>query len=105
MSPGIAADILCQGIFINRRQPSAEAVGRQSKGVIHICKLIGMKTPYLGTKGHIAVRCNQTARARAYLEKAGIAFREDTAKLAGGILKTIYFTDEIAGFAVHLIGA
>lgn len=64
-----------------------------------------MKTPYLGSKGHIAVRCNQAARARAYLEKAGVTFREDTVRMAGGILKTVYLTEEIAGFAVHLIGA
>lgn len=64
-----------------------------------------MTTPYLGEKGHIAVRCNQVARARAYLEKAGISCREETARVRDGVLQTIYLTEEIAGFAIHLIGA
>ena len=62
-----------------------------------------MKKHYLGTNGHIGIRCNNTARARAYFEKAGFAFREDTVKAVGGQMKTIYFSDEIAGFALHLI--
>ena len=64
-----------------------------------------MTTPYLGEKGHIAVYCNQVERARAYMEKSGIACREDTARTRDGVLQSIYLAEEIAGFAIHLIGA
>ncbi|MDR2104012.1 MAG: bifunctional 4-hydroxy-2-oxoglutarate aldolase/2-dehydro-3-deoxy-phosphogluconate aldolase [Treponema sp.] len=63
-----------------------------------------MKAPYLGRNGHIAVAVNQVARAKAYLEQAGLAFNEDSANPDGkGGISTIYLADEIAGFAVHLI--
>ncbi|MDR3139596.1 MAG: bifunctional 4-hydroxy-2-oxoglutarate aldolase/2-dehydro-3-deoxy-phosphogluconate aldolase [Treponema sp.] len=63
-----------------------------------------MKSPYLGRNGHIAIGVNQTARARACLEQAGLAFNEDSAVPDGkGGLKAIYLADEIAGFAVHLV--
>ncbi len=64
-----------------------------------------MRSPYYGAKGHLGIRCNNAARARAYFEKAGFAFHEESARMVGGTLKTIYFADEIAGFALHLMGA
>lgn len=63
-----------------------------------------MKSPYYGAKGHIGIRCNSAARARAYFEKMGGTFHEESARMAGGMLKTIYFAEEIAGFALHLMG-
>ncbi|MBP7401563.1 MAG: bifunctional 4-hydroxy-2-oxoglutarate aldolase/2-dehydro-3-deoxy-phosphogluconate aldolase [Clostridia bacterium] len=63
-----------------------------------------MKAPYYGTNGHIGIRCNNAARARAYFEKAGFGFREESVRPVGGPLKTVYFSDEIAGFALHLMG-
>ncbi|MGI5965852.1 MULTISPECIES: bifunctional 4-hydroxy-2-oxoglutarate aldolase/2-dehydro-3-deoxy-phosphogluconate aldolase [Anaerotruncus] len=63
-----------------------------------------MKTPYLGKNGHIAIATNHISRAVAYLESRGFAFDESTAKKdAKGNLAAIYFKNEIAGFAVHLV--
>ena len=45
------------------------------------------------------------AAARAELEARGFAFDDTTAKFkADGTLNAIYLTDEICGFAVHLVG-
>ena len=64
-----------------------------------------MKTPYLGKNGHIAIGTPDVAAAKAELEGRGFHFNEDTAKFkADGTLNAIYLTDEIAGFAVHLVG-
>ncbi|MFI3206862.1 MAG: bifunctional 4-hydroxy-2-oxoglutarate aldolase/2-dehydro-3-deoxy-phosphogluconate aldolase [Clostridia bacterium] len=57
-----------------------------------------MKTNYLGKNGHIAIRTNTLPRAVAYFKKHGFEFLEDT---FNG--KAIYFKDEVAGFAVHLL--
>ena len=63
-----------------------------------------MKTPYLGTNGHIAVGTNDMERAVYHLERRGISFDEATAKRdEKGKLKAIYLKDEIGGFAVHLV--
>ena len=50
-----------------------------------------MKTPYRGTMGHIAIGTPDVAAARAKFK-------------ADGRLNAIYLTDEICGFAVHLVG-
>lgn len=61
-----------------------------------------MKTPYLGTNGHIGIFTSSTQRAVAYLRAKGYQFNEDTFKYdARGKLKVAYLRDEIAGFAVH----
>ncbi|MBQ8344415.1 MAG: keto-hydroxyglutarate-aldolase/keto-deoxy-phosphogluconate aldolase, partial [Clostridia bacterium] len=63
-----------------------------------------MHTKYLGTNGHIAMATNFPDRARAYLEKMGIEFNEETAKYdAKGNLTVIYLKEEICGFAIHLV--
>lgn len=63
-----------------------------------------MKTPYLGTNGHIAIQTNYIKRAMYHLEKRGFAFDENTAKYdAKGNLKAIYFKGEFGGFAMHLV--
>jgi 2-dehydro-3-deoxyphosphogluconate aldolase/(4S)-4-hydroxy-2-oxoglutarate aldolase len=62
------------------------------------------RTPCPGAKGHLAIRCNQVERAVAYLKRAGIQARPETAKGAPGRLKAIYLDLELAGFAVHLLG-
>lgn len=62
-----------------------------------------MKKPFRGERGHIAVRTNDAAAARAYLEEKGVAFDESTAGYdEQGRLKVIYTRDDIAGFAFHL---
>ncbi|MCR5520378.1 MAG: bifunctional 4-hydroxy-2-oxoglutarate aldolase/2-dehydro-3-deoxy-phosphogluconate aldolase [Lachnospiraceae bacterium] len=63
-----------------------------------------MKTPYLGAKGHIAIGTTNVERAVFHLTLRGAKFDEDTAKYdLTGRLKAIYMTDEISGFAVHLV--
>lgn len=57
-----------------------------------------MKTPYLGTHGHIAVGTNTLPRAIAYFKSRGYKFREETITD-----KAAYFEGEIAGFAIHLV--
>ena len=62
-----------------------------------------MKTPYLGTKGHIAVGTNHVERAMSYLEAQGVVFDMDTAKYNKGKLIAVYMKEQIGGFAVHLV--
>ncbi|HKM20663.1 MAG TPA: bifunctional 4-hydroxy-2-oxoglutarate aldolase/2-dehydro-3-deoxy-phosphogluconate aldolase [Lachnospiraceae bacterium] len=63
-----------------------------------------MKSPYLGTYGHIAVQTNSVDRAFYHLSKQGYQFNMDTAAYdADGRLKIVYFADEIGGFAIHLV--
>lgn len=64
-----------------------------------------MKQPYLGKNGHIAIGTNNADRAVAYLERQGFAFNRESAKKdAKGKLTAVYLQEEIAGFAVHLVG-
>ena len=64
-----------------------------------------MKEPYKGKNGHIAIGTPDVAAAKAELEARGFAFDDTTAKFkADGTLNAIYLTDEICGFAVHLVG-
>ena len=64
-----------------------------------------MKTPYLGAKGHIAIRTNYIDRAVYFLKSAGITFNDESAKYdaSGKKLVAIYLKDEFGGFAVHLV--
>jgi 2-dehydro-3-deoxyphosphogluconate aldolase/(4S)-4-hydroxy-2-oxoglutarate aldolase len=63
-----------------------------------------MHEPYLGANGHIAIATNFIERAVAYFKRMGIAFNEESRKTdAKGNLKAIYFADEFAGFAIHLV--
>ena len=64
-----------------------------------------MKQPYRGTHGHIAIGTANVAQAQSELEAKGFTFDASTAKyLPDGTLNAIYFTKEICGFAVHLVG-
>ncbi len=62
-----------------------------------------MKKPGRGTHGHIAVKCNNVDRAVYHLGRRGIQF--DTASMVtkNGKNTAIYFADEVAGFAIHLV--
>lgn len=63
-----------------------------------------MKKPIRGSCGHIAVRTNEIELARRYLEAKGVTFDESSAGFdAKGNLSSIYFKNEIAGFAFHLL--
>ncbi len=57
-----------------------------------------MKSNGRGKYGHIAIGTNTLPRAVAYFRNKGIAFAEETLTE-----KAVYFQDEIAGFAVHLV--
>ena len=63
-----------------------------------------MKTPYLGAKGHIAIRTNYIDRAVHYLENCGVEMNWDSAKYGDKKeLKAVYLKEEMGGFAVHLV--
>ena len=62
-----------------------------------------MKKMYLGTHGHIAIGCNNVARAKWHLEQRGFKFNEEAKTVKNGKLMAIYLQDEIAGFAFHLV--
>ena len=63
-----------------------------------------MKTPYLGTRGHIAIRTNYIDRAVYYLKSLGVEFNEESAKYdAKNKLIALYLKEEFGGFAVHLV--
>ena len=65
-----------------------------------------MKEPYKGAHGHIAIATPDVAAAQAELEAKGFTFDPSTAKYrADGTLNAIYLTQEICGFAVHLVGS
>lgn len=63
-----------------------------------------MKQPYLGAKGHIAIRTNYIERAMYHMELCGFTFDETTKKYDDkGKLKAVYLKGELGGFAVHLV--
>ena len=62
-----------------------------------------MKTPYLGTNGHIAIRTNHIGAAVAELAKRGYTVDEETAKYKGEKMIAVYLHREFGGFAVHLL--
>ena len=64
-----------------------------------------MKQKGPGTHGHIAIRTNFVDRAMAYFKRMGFAFDESTVTYdeKTGKPKFVYFMDEIAGFAIHLL--
>lgn len=63
-----------------------------------------LKTPYLGTNGHIAIAVNSVERAKTYLTRKGVSFNEESAVyMEDGRIKAIYMEKEIGGFAIHLV--
>jgi 2-dehydro-3-deoxyphosphogluconate aldolase/(4S)-4-hydroxy-2-oxoglutarate aldolase len=64
-----------------------------------------LKAPYLGERGHIAMRCNDIERALAYLGARGIKKLVDTEKKDKGKIKSVYLDLSIGGFAIHLVRA
>ena len=62
------------------------------------------KAPGRGANGHIAIATNNVDRAVYHLGLQGIRFDESSRKTdAKGNTKAIYFQDELAGFALHLV--
>lgn len=63
-----------------------------------------LKNPFLGEKGHIAIRTNSVERAIYYLENKGVKFNYNTISYNDqGLINTIYFEKDICGFAIHLL--
>ena len=62
-----------------------------------------MKKNYLGAHGHLAIGTNFIERAIAFYERKGVTFRQETNVEKNGKRIAIYFTDEIAGYALHLL--
>lgn len=62
-----------------------------------------MKSMYLGSSGHLAVRTNHVGRAIAWLEKRGRRVDMSTAKYKGDRIAAVYLEGEVGGFAVHLL--
>ncbi len=62
-----------------------------------------MKKNYIGTHGHLAIGTNFIERAIAYYERKGITFLQETNVEKNGKRVAIYFKDEIAGYALHLL--
>ena len=63
-----------------------------------------MKSKYLGTMGHIAIKTNSVERAMYHLEQRGAKFNMDSAKKdEKGNIKAIYLDEEFGGFAVHIV--
>lgn len=61
------------------------------------------KYPFLGTMGHLAIRTNSVTRAIHYLSRRGFQVDMTTAKYKNDRISTVYLTDEIGGFALHLM--
>jgi 2-dehydro-3-deoxyphosphogluconate aldolase/(4S)-4-hydroxy-2-oxoglutarate aldolase len=64
-----------------------------------------LKAPYLGERGHIAIRCNDVERALARFRGMGVGILPDTERTEKGKLRTVYLDLSIGGFAVHLLRA
>lgn len=63
-----------------------------------------MYEPYLGRNGHVAIGTNFVDRAVFYFENMGVKFNEASKKYNDkGELTCVYFEEEIAGFAFHLV--
>ncbi len=62
-----------------------------------------MKSPYLGTHGHIAISTLSIPRAIAWLARKGVGIKADTAKEKDGKTVAVYLDAEVSGFAVHLL--
>lgn len=63
-----------------------------------------MKTPFLGTNGHIAMAADDLELAVKELTEKGFTFRQETAAYKeNGKLKNIYLSGEYGGFAIHIL--
>lgn len=79
--------------------------GRDGKSSLYVDDTIELlKGPGRGTHGHIAIATNDVAGAKAWFESRGVVFSNESIKRdEHGEMTVIYFQDEIAGFAIHLV--
>lgn len=64
-----------------------------------------LKGNSIGTHGHLALRVRNLPRAKSFFESSGLRFDEQRCVSDENGLKVIYFDEEFAGFAVHLLRA
>lgn len=63
-----------------------------------------MKSPYLGTNGHIAMGTPDLGAAVEELKEKGYSFNMDTAAYnEDGKIKNVYLEGEYGGFAIHIM--
>ncbi|HNQ96864.1 MAG TPA: bifunctional 4-hydroxy-2-oxoglutarate aldolase/2-dehydro-3-deoxy-phosphogluconate aldolase [Treponemataceae bacterium] len=62
-----------------------------------------MKSPFLGSMGHIALSCWNIERSLAWLKRHGFSALMETARYDRGQLSVVYLDREIGGFACHLV--
>mgnify|MGYP001393644585 FL=1 len=63
-----------------------------------------MKAPFLGTKGHIAMRTPDLTAAVEELKEKDFTFNMDTAAYNDeGKIKNVYLNGEYGGFAIHIM--
>lgn len=62
-----------------------------------------MKGTGRGSHGHIAIGTDDVDAAEVYLREKGCAFVEASRTTEEGHTIALYFRDEVAGFALHLV--
>lgn len=62
-----------------------------------------MKTPFLGTNGHIAMATENLESAMGELKEKGFSFNMETAAYDEKGIKNVYLNGEFGGFAIHIL--
>jgi 2-dehydro-3-deoxyphosphogluconate aldolase/(4S)-4-hydroxy-2-oxoglutarate aldolase len=62
-----------------------------------------MKSKYLGSMGHLAIKTNNIKRGIHYLAQRGFEVDMETAKYKSSQMIAVYLKNEFGGFAVHLL--
>ena len=83
-------------LFGFKRSPKTNSIFASDE--IEVCK-----KRFPGVHGHLAVGTGNCERAMFYLSKKGMTFDMDTAKYKGERVSSIYLTEQIGGFAIHLV--
>ncbi len=80
-------------------------IGKEGNSSVFVDRFIEvMKGNGAGTKGHLGFSALNLNRAVAFFERNGLEFNENSKKYApDGKLTAVYFKEEIAGFAIHLM--
>lgn len=89
------ADIFCSGFGLDIKESSTSYF---TGGIVEINKSKGR-----GAMGHIAMKTNNVDRAIHYMQKKGFSPDWSSRKSTKDRTTLIYLTDEIGGFAVHLL--
>ena len=101
-----SSDEKTAGSFVDTFRELYGLDGKEGNSSFFIGKEIEVvKSPFLGSHGHLAIKVNRMSLAKAYLERQGIPFDESTAKYKGDKLVAIYLKEEMNGMAIHLLQA